>query len=392
MSATLQGLRIIEMVGLGPAPFAAMMLADHGAEVVRIHPAKRKADFPLLDTRFDVLARGRKSLAVDLRAPAGSELLLELISNADGLIEGFRPGVMERLGLSPEVCLARNPKLVYGRMTGWGQTGPLANQVGHDLNYLGITGALHAIGPADGPPTVPLNYVADFGGGGMLLAFGMVAALLAVRGGGSGQVVDAAMTDGVGLLSSMFWGFRAGGAWPNGRGQNLLDGGAYFYATYACADGRYLAVACVEKRFHDILVERLALEPEEFTHDRQPARWPSLRQKLAELFATKPRDHWVSLFEGTDGCVTPILDWSEAVAHPHATRRNAFVDVEGVIQPAPAPRFSATPAPMPTAAPRAGAHSLETLHAWGVSARRISDALAQGVIVQAESEASHSEA
>lgn len=392
MSGTLQGLRIIEMVGLGPAPFAAMMLADHGAEVVRVHPAHRKADFPLLDTKYDVLARGRRSVAIDLRAPGGSELLLELIANADGLMEGFRPGVMERLGLSPETCLERNPRLVYGRMTGWGQSGPLAGQAGHDLNYLGLTGALHAIGPADRPPVVPLNYVADFGGGGMLLAFGMLAALLAVRGGGAGQVVDAAMTDGAGLLSSMFWGFRAGGAWSGERGRNLLDGGAYFYAAYACEDGRYLAVACVEKRFHDIFIERLGLDAAEFTHDRQPARWPLLQEKLAALFATRPRDHWAGLFEGTDGCVTPILDWDEAAEHPHAVERKAFVEIEGVKQPAPAPRFSAMPAPTPTVAAQAGAHSIETLRAWGVTPERIDVALEQGLIAQASIGVNHSNA
>lgn len=276
MAPALQGLRIIEMVGLGPAPFAAMMLADHGADVVRVHAAHRKGDFPLLDSRFDVLARGRRSLALDLRAPGASDLLLELVGAADGLIEGFRPGVMERMGLAPEECLRRQPRLVYGRMTGWGQQGPLARQAGHDLNYLGLTGALHAIGPADRPPSVPLNYVADFGGG-MLLAFGMLAALLAVRGGAPGQVVDAAMVDGAGLLAAMFWGFRAGGGWSDRREGNLLDGGAYFYATYACVDGRFLAVACVERRFHDLLVERLGLDPAVYTHDRDPAQWPALR-------------------------------------------------------------------------------------------------------------------
>ena len=383
MAATLQGVRIVEMVGLGPAPFAAMMLADHGAEVVRIHPARKTADFPLLDTRFDILARGRKSVAMDLRAPGAAELLLELISRADGLIEGFRPGVMERLGLSPERSLERNPELVYGRMTGWGQSGPLADRAGHDLNYLGLTGALHAIGPTDRPPAVPLNYVADFGGGGMLLAFGMVAALLAVRGGAPGQVIDAAMTDGAGLLSSMFWGFRAGGAWKNGRECNMLDGAAYFYTTYTCADGRFLAVGCVEKRFHDILVQRLALDPAVFTHDREPRQWPALRRQLADVFGTKPRDHWVALFEGSDGCVTPVLDWDEAAAHPHAMERGAFIEIKGVKQPAPAPRFSATPARMPAVAPRVGAHSIETLRDWGVSPEAIAAALDQGLIVQA---------
>ncbi|WP_199576868.1 CaiB/BaiF CoA transferase family protein [Bordetella bronchiseptica] len=383
MAPALQGLRIIEMVGLGPAPFAAMMLADHGADVVRVHAAHRKGGFPLLDSRFDVLARGRRSLALDLRAPGASELLLELVGAADGLIEGFRPGVMERMGLAPEDCLRRQPRLVYGRMTGWGQHGPLARQAGHDLNYLGLTGALHAIGAADRPPPVPLNYVADFGGGGMLLAFGMLAALLAVRGGAPGQVVDAAMVDGASLLASMFWGFRAGGGWSDRREGNLLDGGAYFYATYACADGRFLAVACVERRFHDLLVERLRLDPAVYTHDRDPARWPALRARLAALFATQPRDHWAALFEDSDACVTPILDWREAAHHGHAAARGAYVDVEGVTQPAPAPRLSATPAREPAAAPAVGAHSVEVLREWGMAPERVASALDSGLIVQA---------
>lgn len=370
MAPALQGLRIIEMVGLGPAPFAAMMLADHGADVVRVHAAHRKGDFPLLDSRFDVLARGRRSLALDLRAPGASDLLLELVGAADGLIEGFRPGVMERMGLAPEECLRRQPRLVYGRMTGWGQQGPLARQAGHDLNYLGLTGALHAIGPADRPPSVPLNYVADFGGG-MLLAFGMLAALLAVRGGAPGQVVDAAMVDGAGLLAAMFWGFRAGGGWSDRREGNLLDGGAYFYATYACVDGRFLAVACVERRFHDLLVERLGLDPAVYTHDRDPAQWPALRARLA------------ALFEDSDACVTPVLDWREAAHHPHAAARAGYIDVEGVTQPAPAPRLSATPARQPAAAPAVGAHLVEVLHEWGLAPERVAGALDSGLIVQA---------
>ncbi|AUL46474.1 carnitine dehydratase [Bordetella trematum] len=383
MTPALQGLRIIEMVGLGPAPFAAMMLADHGADVVRIHAAHRKGDFPLLDSPYDVLARGRRSLALDLRAPGASDLLLELVGASDGLIEGFRPGVMERMGLAPEECLRRQPRLVYGRMTGWGQQGPLAHRAGHDLNYLGLTGALHAIGAADRPPPVPLNYVADFGGGGMLLAFGMLAALLAVRGGAPGQVVDAAMVDGANLLASMFWGFRAGGGWSDRRENNLLDGGAYFYTTYACADGRFLAVACVERRFHDLLLERLRLDPAVYSHDRDPAQWPALRARLAALFATQPRDHWAALFEDSDACVTPILDWGEAVAHRHASARGAYVDVEGVTQPAPAPRLSVTPARAPAVAPAVGAHSVEVLREWGVAPERVARALGSGLIVQA---------
>lgn len=383
MSGALNGLRIIEMVGLGPAPFAAMMLADHGAEVIRIHAKGQKPDFPLLNSRFDVLGRNRRSLMIDLRAEGGADLLLELVAQADGLIEGFRPGVMERLGLGPGPCLARNPALAYGRMTGWGQEGPMALQAGHDMNYLGLTGGLHAIGPADRPPVVPLNYVADFGGGGMLLAFGMVAAILSAQRTGQGQVIDAAMTDGASLLASMFWGFRAGGAWSDRREANLLDGGAYFYATYTCADGRFLAVACVEKRFHDILLDRLGLDPAVFTHMRDPSAWPGLRDKLAALLATQPRDHWAALFEGSDACVSPVLGWDEAASHPQALARAAFVSVDGVTQPAPAPRFAATPAPGPTAAVAPGRHSGAVLRDWGIAEDRVAAAIASGMIAEA---------
>lgn len=383
MSGALSGLRIIEMVGLGPAPFAAMMLADHGAEVIRIHAKGQKPDFPLLNGRFDVLGRNRRSLAIDLRAGGAADLLLDLVAQADGLIEGFRPGGMERLGLGPAPCLARNPALAYGRMTGWGQEGPMARQAGHDMNYLGLTGGLHAIGPADRPPVVPLNYVADFGGGGMLLAFGMIAAILSAQRTGQGQVIDAAMTDGASLLASMFWGFRAGGAWSDRREANLLDGGAYFYATYTCADGRFLAVACVEKRFHDILLDRLGLDPAVFTYMRDPSAWPGLRDRLAALLATQPRDHWAALFEGSDACVSPVLGWDEAPAHPQALARQAFISVDGVTQPAPAPRFAATPAAAPTAAVAPGRHSGAILRDWGIAEDRIAAAIDGGMIAEA---------
>lgn len=380
MSGALSGLRIIEMVGLGPAPFAAMMLADHGAEVIRIHAKGQKPDFPLLNGRFDVLGRNRHSLSIDLRAEGAADLLLDLVAQADGLIEGFRPGVMERLGLGPDPCLLRNPALAYGRMTGWGQGGPMAQQAGHDMNYLGLTGGLHAIGPADRPPAVPLNYVADFGGGGMLLAFGMLSAVLSARQTGRGQVIDAAMVDGASLLASMFWGFRAGGAWSDRREGNLLDGGAYFYATYACADGRFLAVACVETRFHDILLDRLGLDPAIFSHMRDPSVWPDRRARLAALLATRPRDHWAALFMDSDACVSPVLDWDEAAAHPQAVAREAFVSVDGVVQPAPAPRLSVTPAPMPRAAVTPGSQSGSILREWGIAADRIAAALDSGMI------------
>ncbi|WP_024277598.1 CaiB/BaiF CoA-transferase family protein [Xanthobacter sp. 126] len=371
MPGPLSGLRIVEMVGLGPAPFAAMMLADAGAEVIRIHQKGARADIPLMNTRFDVLARGRRSIALDLKAEADVGVMRDLIGRADGLIEGFRPGVMERLSLGPEPCLAAHPRLVYGRMTGWGQEGPLKDAAGHDLNYLGMTGALAAMGPADAPPPVPLNLVADFGGGGMLMAFGMVAALLAAKTTGQGQVVDAAMTDGASLLAALFWGFRAGGMWSDARGANLLDGGAYFYGTYACADGKFLAVAPVEGRFHRILLERLGLDPSEFTHAADPASWGTLRARLAALFLSEPRDHWADLFAGTDACVTPILDWDEAASHPHAQARGAFVTVDGVTQPAPAPRFSATPSAVAHGPAAPGADGRAILADWGLDPARL---------------------
>ncbi|MFG1299937.1 CaiB/BaiF CoA-transferase family protein [Xanthobacter sp. V3C-3] len=371
MPGPLAGLRIVEMVGLGPAPFAAMMLADAGADVIRVHQKGQKPEIPLMNTRFDVLARGRRSIALDLKDAAERAVMLDLVARADALLEGFRPGVMERLGLGPDACLARNPRLAYGRMTGWGQEGPLADTAGHDLNYLGATGALAAIGPAGAPPPVPLNLVADFGGGGMMMAFGLLAAVLGAHQTGRGQVVDAAMTDGAALLSAMFWGFRAGGLWGTAREANLLDGGAYFYGTYACADGKFLAVAPVERKFHQMLLDRLGLDAAEFTHAADPAAWPRLRTRLAEVFGQQPRDHWTALFAGTDACVTPILDWDEAAAHPQAQARAAFMTLDGVLQPAPAPRFGATPAAVTQGPAAPGAHTREILADWGLDPARL---------------------
>jgi alpha-methylacyl-CoA racemase len=380
MAGPLSGLRLVEMVGIGPAPFAAMMLADQGAEVIRIHQKGGRPEIPLMNTRYDVLARGRRSIAIDLKAEGGSVLALDLIAKADGLIEGFRPGVMERFGLGPQICLQRNPQLVYGRMTGWGQTGPLAQTTGHDLNYLALTGALHAMGQAGAPPPVPLNLIADFGGGGMLLAFGMVSALLRAKINGNGQVVDAAMIDGASLLSSMFWGFRAGGVWSDRRDANLLDGGAYFYTTYVCADGRFLAVAAIEVRFHTILLERLELDAAEFTHLKDPAAWPALRARLAGLFLQKPRDEWVALFTGSDACVSPVLDWQEAANHPQMQARSALITVDGVVQPAPAPRFGDDPASTPCPVAEPGADTQAILQDWGIDAQSISHATESGAI------------
>ena len=361
----LSGLRLIEMVGLGPCPFAAMMLADAGAEVIRIHPLDARSDIPLMGSDHDVMARGRRSIAVDLKRPEGLALALDLIDRADGLMEGFRPGVMERLGLGPDVCLARRPRLVYGRMTGWGQDGPLAQAAGHDLTYLALSGVLGALGPADRPPAVPLNLIGDFGGGGMMLAFGMLAALIHAGRTGEGQVVDAAMTEGASLLAAMIWGFRAGGAWVDARQANLLDGGAWFYGTYECADGKFLAVAPIEGKFARAFLDRLG-EDAHGLHQGPAADWPAQRERLAAVLRRRPRDEWVALFQGTDACVAPVLSWAEAPDHPQNRARGSFATVAGVLQPAPCPRFSATGAAPPAPPSRPGADSAEILARWGV--------------------------
>ncbi|MCB2114781.1 MAG: CoA transferase [Rhodobacteraceae bacterium] len=374
----LVGLRIVELAGLGPAPFAAMMLADHGAEVIRIHPLKPRLGIPSVDTEMDVLARNRGSIAVDLKRPEGRALVLDLVTKADGFIEGFRPGVAERLGLGPEECLAVNPRLAYGRMTGWGQDGPLAQTAGHDINYIALTGVLGATGPAE-RPVPPLNLVGDFGGGGMVLAFGMLAAILSAQRTGKGQVVDAAMTDGAALLSAMIHGFRAAGAWGNGREANLLDGGAYFYTTYACADGGHMAVGAIEPQFHAALMAGLGLDPAGFDQaDR--ARWPEARALLAKVFARRPRAHWEEVFAGTDACVTPVLNWDEALSDPHNRARNTFPEVGGMAQPAPAPRLSETPAGTPGPAGLPGDDAATLLSRWSLPANRVMTLIETGVI------------
>ncbi len=355
----LAGIRIVEVAGIGPGPFAAMMLADHGAEVVRVLPPRGRPGIGATDAPEEVLARSRTSLVLDLKTEEGRALLLDLVAGADGLIEGFRPGVMERLGLGPEVCQARNPRLVYGRMTGWGQAGPLAPRAGHDLNYIALTGVLSAIGPAE-TPVVPLNLIGDFGGGGMLLAFGMLAGLLSARTTGAGQVVDAAMVDGAALLSAMIHGFRAAGAWPGGRAGNMLDGGAFYYGLYRCADGGFVAVGAIEPPFLAALLAGLGLDPADFIDRENRDCWPALRARLAAVFATRPRDHWAARFAGSDACVTAVLDWDEAPADPHLAARGTFCRVADVVQPAPAPRFSATPAPEMTA-PGSGATTAEAV-------------------------------
>ena len=354
MTGPLAGIRIIELAGIGPAPFACMMLADHGAEVIRVdRPDTMQTGpgqtGPGRDPSNDVLLRSRRTIAVDLKSPRGIAVVRDLIASADGLVEGFRPGVMERLGLGPDVLLAATPRLVYGRMTGWGQDGPYAQVAGHDINYIALAGALHAFGRAGEKPTPPINMVGDFGGGAMMLAFGMVSALLHARTTGQGQVIDCAMTDGAALLMSMIWGFRAGGFWRDERGVNLLDGGAHFYDTYACADGKYVSVGAIEPQFYALLREKAGLaEDTDFDRQMDPRGWPALKDRLAAVFATRTREDWCAILEGTDACFAPVLSMAEAPAHPHNVARGIFVEAGGVVQPAPAPRYSSTP----TVAPR----------------------------------------
>jgi alpha-methylacyl-CoA racemase len=342
MPGPLSGFRVIEMAGLGPAPFCGMVLADQGAEVIVVHRPGGA-----LDPR-DPLSRSRRMIEADLKTPSGQSTVCELTRSSDALIEGFRPGVMERLQLGPDLLLKENPKLVYGRMTGWGQTGPLANAAGHDINYIALSGTLHAIGRAGEKPTPPLNLVGDFGGGGMLLAVGVLSALLNVRSGGEGQVVDCSMVDGSALLMSMIWGFRATGGWRDERGVNLLDTGAHFYDTYMTADGRHIALGAIEPQFYSQF-RRIAGLHEDPAFDAQLNRdgWPKLKAKLEKVFATRTRDEWCALMEGSDICFAPVLSMSEAPQHPHNRERNTFIDLDGVVQPAPAPRYSSTPLAKP---------------------------------------------
>ncbi|MES2318609.1 MAG: CaiB/BaiF CoA-transferase family protein [Pseudomonadota bacterium] len=383
MTGPLAGIRVIEMVGLGPCPFAAMMLADMGAEVIRID---RKAvpgapnPFPMLGTKYDVMARSRRSLALDLKQPAAREVVLKLIEKSDILLEGFRPGVMERLGLGPDVCQARNAALVYGRITGWGQQGPLAQAAGHDINYIALTGMLHAMGRADAPPAPPLNLVGDFGGGAMMLAFGVVCAVLESRKSGKGQVVDAAMTDGAALLGAMMYGFRAFGAWGDQRGANMLDGGAHFYDTYACADGKFISIGAIEPQFYALLLKLTGIDDASFNAQMDPRKWPGLTEKFAAVFLKRSRDEWCQLLEGTDVCFAPVLDMGEAPQHPHNVARGTFVDIGGVTQPAPAPRFSRTEPEIGITPALPGQHSAAVLADWGWLEQEIAALVEQSVI------------
>ncbi len=385
MSGPLTGYRIIEIAGIGPGPFAAMMLADMGAEVIRVDRAQSVRG-PAPDTpHFDVLQRGRRNLALDLKHPDGVATLLELVESADALIEGFRPGVMERLGVGPEVCLARNPKLVFGRMTGWGQEGMYAQAAGHDINYISLAGSLAHFGRAGEAPVPPLNMVGDFGGGGMFLAYGVVCALLEAQRSGAGQVVDTAMVDGAAVLMSMFWAFKAVGMFDeDAPGTNLLDTGAHFYDVYECADGRYISLGSIEPQFYAELLRLTGLEGDpEFAKQMDKTEWPALKERLRAVFAGKTRDEWCALMEATDVCFAPVLTMSEAAAHPHNVERRTFVEVAGTTQPAPAPRFSRTAASIERPPAHPGQHTREVLTAWGIGADRVEELLGNGAAKQA---------
>ena len=388
MAATkgpLSGYRIIEIAGIGPGPFAAMMLADMGAEVIRVErtqavrgPAPDKA-------HYDVLLRGRRNIAIDLKCGDGVETLLALVEKADALIEGFRPGVMERLGVGPDVCLQRNPKLVFGRMTGWGQEGPYASSAGHDINYIALAGALAHFARAGEAPVPPLNMVGDFAGGGMFLAYGVVCALLESQRSGEGQVIDAAMVDGTSVLMSMFWAFKSAGIFnEEAPGTNLLDTGAHFYDVYECADHKYVSVGSIEPQFYAHLLEKTGLTGDEaFANQMDSAQWPTLKKRLAEVMRTKSSAQWCEIMEGSDVCFAPVLTMSQAAQHPHNVARNTFIDIAGIKQPAPAPRFSRTATATPTPPAHPGQHSREILADWGFVPAQIDALLAIGAVKDA---------
>jgi alpha-methylacyl-CoA racemase len=382
MAGPLTGIRIVEVAGIGPGPFCAMMLADMGAEVIRVDRAQNVR--PVGGPSGDVMARGRRNIALDLKHPDAVETFLQLVEQADGLIEGFRPGVMERLGIGPEACLARNPKLVFGRMTGWGQEGPYAQAAGHDINYIALAGTLAHIGRAGEAPVPPLNLVGDFGGGGMLLAYGMVCGLLEASRSGAGQVVDAAMVDGAAVLMAMFWGMR-GAAWDESqRGVNLLDTGSHFYDAYECADGGYISLGSIEPQFYALLIDKAGLAEDPDFADRSNqmdrAGWTHKKARLREVFKTKTRAEWCALMEMTDVCFAPVLTMPEAAEHPHNKARQTFVEFAGKLQPAPAPRFSRTAPELQQPPAHAGEHTREVLADWGVSSERIEHLLANGAV------------
>ncbi|WP_354445974.1 CaiB/BaiF CoA transferase family protein [Ottowia thiooxydans] len=377
----LAGLKVIEMAGIGPAPFAVTLLADAGMEVIRIERSSGSTSpVGAVNPAQDPMLRGRRCIALDLKSPQGTEVVLRLLDQADALVEGFRPGVMERLGLGPEPCLARKPSLVYGRMTGWGQTGPLSQEAGHDINYIALSGALHAIGLPD-RPILPLNLVGDFGGGGTLLAFGVTSALVSAMRTGSGQVVDAAMSDGAALLMAPFYAKLAAGTWRDERGANVLDGAAPHYGVYPCADGKFVAVGPLEPQFYASFLARLELADDPmFARRAEPALWPTLRERLEQVFLSRPRDEWCNLFEGSDACVAPVLSMSEAPSHPHNQARETFMDAGGAWVPGPVPRFGSAERRMPSAPLRDSGTTDELLHLAGYSSTEIGRLRADGIV------------
>jgi alpha-methylacyl-CoA racemase len=379
-SGPLTGLKVLELAGIGPCPFGAMVLADLGADVVRVERSGTVPTTRPAGKSWDLLQRGKRSIGVDLKHHDGVELVLGLVERADALVEGFRPGVTERLGLGPAPCLARNSRLVYGRMTGWGQDGPLAERAGHDIDYISIAGALEPIGRAGERPVPPLNLIGDFGGGGMLLALGVMAALYSAQRTGEGDVVDVAMVDGSALLMTMTWAFRALGVWSDERGTNLLDTGAPFYDTYECADGKMIAVGALEPQFYAKLLEVMDLPTAEEPPQMDRSAWASSKQRYADVFASRTRDEWAALAEGTDSCVAPVLSMTEAAAHPHNVARSTFVKIEGTTQPAPAPRFERQPTALPEAPRWPGEGGTAALADWGVPADRVSALRERGIL------------
>ena len=361
----LQGVKILEFAGIGPAPFCAMLLSDMGAEILRIDRKGAKGG-----NKYDVISRGRKSVALNLKKSEGVEAVLKLVEKADVVLEGFRPGVMERLGLGPDICLKRNPLLVFGRMTGWGQTGPYAHAAGHDINYISLTGALHAVGRSDAP-VPPLNLVGDFGGGSLYLAMGICAALFEATRSGKGQVIDAAMSDGSASLMALFYGFKASGYWKDRREDNLIDGGAHFYDVYQTSDGKFVSIGSIEPQFYALLREKIGLDGSEWDGQNNKKKWPELKRKLGEIIKTKTRDEWDEIMAGTDICYAPVLNMSEAPHHPHNQARESFVEREGVMQPNVAPRFSRTKSEIQGPPPKIGEHNDLALAEWGFTEEEI---------------------
>ena len=373
----LEGVKVVEVGGIGPGPFCGMMLSDMGANIIRID---RKGHRGRVEAKYDILHRGRRSIGLDLKKPEGVEAALKLVEQADALQEGFRPGVMEKMGLGPDVCLKRNPKLVYGRMTGWGQEGPISQAAGHDINYIALTGALYSIGRAGQNPVPPLNLVGDFGGGGMLLAFGIVCALFEAQKSGKGQVVDAAMVDGSAILMAMFYGQRAAGFWTDQRASNFLDTGSHFYDTYETADGKWISVGSIEPQFYALLLKHAGIDDPEFKVQDDRTKWPKFKKKINEIFKTKTRDEWCDIMEGTDVCFGPVLSMEEAPKHPQNVFRNTFVEVEGVLQPAPAPRFNRTKPEIQGPPLMQGEHTEPALADWGFTQDEIQELKAGDVI------------